>query len=218
MNKLLKKEFALCLHPAVPLFLALSGLVLIPNYPYAVSFFYITLGIFFICMSGRENHDISFTMTLPVSRREIVAARVLMNCCLECAQLALCGILVWVKEAFLGGVANEAGLDANLALLGDGFIVFGLFNLIFFPAFYKDVRKIGVPFLLASAAVFLYIILGIVATYAIPFVRDALDTPDPQYLTAKAAFIAVGLVFFLLATFAALRLSQKRFARQDLQA
>lgn len=218
MRKLLKKEFALCMHPAVPLFLALSTMLLIPNYPYAVSFFYITLGIFFICMSGRENHDISFTMTLPVSRREIVAGRILLCCCLEIAQLLLCGVMILVKETLMGGAPNEAGMDANLALLGDGFLVFALFNLIFFPAWYKDVRKIGAPFLLACAAVFFYIILGIVSTYALPFVRDILDTPDPAHLPAKAAFAGGCLAVYALFTFLAFRLSCKRFERQDLQA
>lgn len=217
MRKLLKKEFALCLHPAVPLFLALCTMLLIPNYPYAVSFFYITLGIFFICMSGRENHDISFTMTLPVSRREIVAARILMCCILELLQLLLCGVMILIKETLITTAPNGAGMDANLALLGDGFLVFALFNLIFFPAWYKDVRKIGVPFLLACAAVFLYIILGIAGTYVIPFVRDTLDTPDPAHLTAKAAFTGGCLAVYLAFTFLAFRLSCKRFGRQDLQ-
>ena len=33
--------------------LALSALVLVPNYPYGVVFFYSTLGLFFICLGGR---------------------------------------------------------------------------------------------------------------------------------------------------------------------
>ena len=66
MSKLLKKELALCLHPAAVVMLLLSALVLAPNYPYAVSFFYLTLGLFFICLGGRENHDVIFTLTLPV--------------------------------------------------------------------------------------------------------------------------------------------------------
>ena len=43
---LLKKEWKLVMMPVPLLFLLLSALVLVPNYPYYVTFFYTTLGIF----------------------------------------------------------------------------------------------------------------------------------------------------------------------------
>ena len=46
MKALQSKEWRLAMSPVPLLFLALSGLVLIPNYPYYVTFFYTTLGIF----------------------------------------------------------------------------------------------------------------------------------------------------------------------------
>lgn len=217
MIRLLKKEFALCMHPAVPLFLALSALILIPNYPYAVSFFYITLGMFFICMSGRENHDISFTMTLPASRRQIVGARMGMAVILECAQILLCGAVIALKNRLLGDAPNEAGMDANLALLGEGLLLFALFNGIFFPSHYKDVRKVGVPFLKASVAVFLLVVADAACCYTVPFVRDVLDTPDPAHGAEKAAFAAACLAAYALATALAWRISQKRFEQLDLE-
>ena len=44
LSKLLYKEFKLALHPASVLFLLLSSMMLIPNYPMYVLFFYNTLG------------------------------------------------------------------------------------------------------------------------------------------------------------------------------
>ena len=192
---LLKKEFRLCLHPTAPLFLMLCTMILIPNYPYAVSFFYLTLGVFFICLTGRENHDVAFTAALPVSRKQMVRGRIGMVCCLELSDIIAAGLMLWVKS-LIGFTPNEAGMDANIALLGEGLIVFGLFNLIFFPRWYKDINKVGVPFLLASAAVFVYILLAIVSTYAIPFVRDCLDTQDPAFLKEKLLFVGAALLFF----------------------
>ena len=58
MKNLLLKEWRLALHPAALLFLCLSSMLLIPSYPYFVIFFYTCLGLFFICLSGRENKDI----------------------------------------------------------------------------------------------------------------------------------------------------------------
>ena len=214
--KLLKKEWALCLHPAVPVMLALALLVLIPNYPLSISFFYVTLGIFFICLSGRENHDISFTLSLPVSRRQMVRARILFACCLEGIQLLLCLLLVLLRGAFMDPV-NGAGMDANIALLGEGLLVFAIFHLVFFPAWYRDIRKVGLPFVLSGIAVFLYIVLAIAATWTVPFVRDRLDTPDPAFLGDKLLFVLCAAAVYALATGLALRISVKRFEKLDLQ-
>ena len=54
--------------PVPLLFLALSGLVLIPSYPYYVTFFYNALGIFLFFQSCRENRDVYYMMLLLVSR------------------------------------------------------------------------------------------------------------------------------------------------------
>ena len=77
MSNLLKKEFSLSMHPVTPLMLMLSSMALIPNYPYTVMFFYMTLAVFFTCMMGRENHDVIYSMCLPVAKKDIVKARIL---------------------------------------------------------------------------------------------------------------------------------------------
>ena len=213
--KLLQKEFRLCLHPTVFIMLGMAALILVPGYPYAVCSFYMTLAIFFICQTGRENHDAAYTLSLPVSRREMVRGRILFACCLEAAQLIVCALFIWLKS-LIGAAPNPAGLDANLALPGEGLIVFGLFNLVFFPAWYKDIQKIGGAFIKASVVVFLYVTAGVVSTYALPFVRDCLDQPDPLFVTEKLLFLAAALAFFLAATALAARLSVKRFQRLDL--
>ena len=214
--KLLKKEFRLCMHPAAWIMLGLSVLILIPNYPYAVSFFYMTLGIFFITQGGRENHDPAYTMTLPVSRREAVMGRILFACCLEGMQLLAAALFTLIKT-LLGAGPNQAGMDANLALLGEGLILFSLFNLIFFPMYFRDVSKIGKPFVVSSIAVFLYIVLAVAATYVLPFVRDRLDTPDPAHMGEKLVFLLFSLLIFLGCTALSMRLSIKGFEKLDLQ-
>ncbi len=216
MKNLLKKEFRLCMHPAAWIMLSTCALALVPNYPYAVSFFYMTLGIFFICIGGRENHDAAYTMTLPVSRAAVVKGRVLFVCCLEGLQWLVMAAIVLIKR-FIAPGPNAAGMDANIALLGEGLILFGLFNIIFFPAYYRNISKVGVPFVKASIAVFLYVILAVAATYTVPFVRDQLDTPDPDHLTAKLGFLALGLVWFTGLTCLSARLSFHRFEKLDLQ-
>lgn len=45
--------------------------------------FYTTLGIFFMCLSSRENHDLEYSLNLPVRKRDLVGARILTVCILN---------------------------------------------------------------------------------------------------------------------------------------
>lgn len=216
LRKLLKKEWALCMHPAVWIMLGLTALILIPNYPYTVSFFYLTLGIFFISMGARESHDVTFTLTLPVEKRALVTARILLAVELELISLALAAGMILLHRLLIK-TPNGAGMEANLALLGEGLILYGVFHRIFFPAHFRDVGRIGVPFVLASAALFLLITADVILSYALPFWRDVLDTPDPAHCGAKLAFLAVSALFYIFATVLALRISQKNFLKLDIR-
>lgn len=211
-----KKEFRLCMHPTAPMMLALCALILVPAYPYAITCFYMTLAIFFTCLTSRENHDAAYTACLPVSRRDMVRGRMGLACILEGVQLLVCLGFIFLRPV-TGSTENTAGMDANIALIGEGLIVFGLFNALFFPLWYKDINKVGKPFLIAGAAVFLYITLALIATYAVPFVRDALDTPDPEHLPEKLIFLACAGAVFAMLTLIGFHLSVRRFEQVDLQ-
>ena len=216
LGKLLKKEWALCMHPAAWLMLGMTVLILIPNYPYTVSFFYVTLGVFFISMGARENHDVTFTLTLPVEKRAAVRARILFAIELELLSLLLAAGMILLHRVLIKA-PNGAGMEANLALLGEGFLLYGLFHLIFFPMHFRDVSRIGVPFVCASAAIFAVITLDVVLSYILPFWRDVLDTPDPENLGVKLVFLAVCVLFYAAATALSLRVSQERFLKLDIR-
>ena len=213
--KLLMKEWKLCMHPTGYIMLLCAALILVPGYPYGVSCFYMGLAIYFICLTARENHDAAYTLTLPVTRRDAVKARILFCTALEAADLLLMGVFVLIKKA-AGDIPNPAGLDAGLALIGEGMILFALFNMIFFPMYYRDINKPGKAFLFASAAVFLWIILEVVGSYTIPFIRDVLDQPDPRNMSDKALFTFGGLALFIAGTARSIQASAKRFEEQDL--
>ena len=69
---LLKKEWKLVMMPVPLLFLLLSALVLVPSYPYYVTFFYNALGIFLMLQAARENRDVYYMALLPVTKRDVV--------------------------------------------------------------------------------------------------------------------------------------------------
>lgn len=218
MLKLLEKEFSLCLHATCFLFLAFAAFVFIPNYPYEVMFFFSGLSVFFVCLTARENGDAAFSCTLPVKKGKIACARVLFCAVFQIMLLALAGIATAVKEACfpVEMQVNYAGSAANLALLGHGGVLMGLFNLVFFPWYFKDPSKVGLPFSVAALAQFFGIALLVALRFTAPVYSDLLVSPDPANMGVKAIFFSVGIAFYLGATAVACYLSARRFEKTDL--
>ncbi len=215
MINLLKKEFSLAMHPTAPIFLALSAMLIIPNYPYYVVFFYTGLAIFFTCLSGRENNDIFYSMLLPVSKRKIVAARFIYAVILETAQIAVAVPFALIRQSMdIGG--NAVGMDAGISLFALSLPMMTLFNAVFFGSYYKDVKKVGASFAKASIAMFLYIAVAEMLAHIIPFMRDVLDTPDTEYVPEKLIVLAVCVLIYATGTFFVYRKAASDFEKQDI--
>lgn len=213
---LLKKEFVLSMHPTVPIMLLLGAMALIPNYPYLVMFFYVTLSLFFTCLGARENNDTMYTLSLPVKKTDIVKARLLFACVIELISLAVT-VPFLLLSAKIAPQGNAAGMDANPVLLGQGFVLFGLFNLVFFTSYYKDVSKVGVPFVIACVVSFALVAVDICLCYALPYVRDVLDTPGFSHLTQKAVCLLLGAAVYAVLTLITFKISAKRMLVQDVK-
>ena len=71
---------------------------------------------------------------------------------LQCISLLLVGVIGAIKGAILPAeqYVNQAGISANIVLVGNGAILLGIFNLIFFPRYFKAPDKIGVPFVIGG--------------------------------------------------------------------
>lgn len=213
MKNLLYKEFALALHPTSLMFLALSAMLMIPNYPYYVTFFYTTLGIFFISISGRENKDIFYTMLLPIRKKDIVSARFALVIVLEILQILTAAIFIFIKN-LINMPENLVGIEANIAFIGLSLVMLGIFNLVFLTSYYKNPDKVGKAFILSNIAIWLYMIIAEVGVHICPIMKR-LDVADFENLTYKLPFFAGGIIFYILLTFISYRISVKRFEALD---
>ena len=215
MKHLLYKELRLALHPTAPLFLCLSAMLLIPNYPYYVIFFYTCLGVFFLCLNGRETQDLFYSMLLPVRKRQIVQARISLVVLIELAQVLL-AIPFAVLRSVLIPLHNEAGIEANTAFFGLGLLLLGVFNFFFFTRYYRNPDKVGGPFCAGCIAFAVCMLLAETAVHVLPFAREQLDTIDPANLPAQLLVLAAGIVLFGLLTGSACRKSVRSFEQLDL--
>lgn len=215
MKNLWIKELRLAMHPAAVCFLFLASLVLVPNYPYYVTFFYTALGIFFICLSGRENRDAEYSLLLPAAKRDVVKARFYTALLLEIITLVL-AVPFAALRCQLPVPPNAVGMEANIAFFGFSLLLLGIFNFTFFVGYYKNIQKVGRSFVISSAVMFVVMALLETLTHIVPLFRDKLDTMDPLFLTEKLIVLALGAVAFVLLTICAYRRSATRFEKQDI--
>ncbi len=132
--------------------------------------------------------------------------------------MLLTAVTVAVKQLCLPVSAqnNLAGSCANLALLGHGCMMLAVFNLIFFPQYFKNPVNVGIPFLAASAVQFLLVAVLVALRFSAPVYSDLLVAPDPQNMGVKAAVFGIGATGYAAATVVACALSAKRFEHTDL--
>ena len=217
MLNLIKKELSLCLHPTAFVFLFFAVLVFVPNYPYEVIFFFSCLSIFFCCMMTRENGDIAFSCTLPIKKEHIPFAKMIVVFGLQCIILLLVGIIGAIKGAVLPAeqYVNQAGISANLALVGNGAILLGIFNLIFFPCYFKKPDKIGVPFVIAAIVLFVLIGVFIVLRWVTPLYSITLNGLNSESTGAKIVALAIGVAVYVVLSVISCKLSMKNFQKID---
>jgi len=212
MKALLYKEFKLAINPLfyfVPLF---SALVLIPQWVFFVA------PLYFCFMSApnlftlsRNYKEVYFSATQPVRRRDIVKARTVSLVALELLQILVLAVCVaarlfWMRQA-------NFFIDPNLAFLGLVFVMFGGFNLVLLPMFYKTAYKVGIPTILATAAALVFATAVELGIIFVPFVRvfDGMQTTAAHILT-----LLFGIAAFIGLNIAAYRISASRFEKIDL--
>lgn len=212
MKNLLYKEFHLAIHPLFFLVLLFGALVLIPEWVYFLAvmyFFFIALPNIFAM--GKANSDIGFSAMLPVKRSDIVRARIFSVIILEVLQILVTAIFAVIN--LLIYPKGNSLFDANAAYIGFVFVIYAIFNAIFFPMFYKTAYKIGLPVILANIVAVAFA-AGIELLNAfVPWFRIF---DGREHLIAQFSVLAGGVVVFALLNIAALKMSIKRFENVNL--
>ncbi len=149
MTALLYKQLRLVCHPMTPVFCLFGIMVLIPNYPYTIIFFYVMLGLFFTFLNIREQKDIYYSAILPVPKRDTVKAGCVLVTLVELLSLAVLAPCALLAVRLQPGKDNLVGMDPNLALFAAGFLMYAVFNAVFLPSFYANGYKVGIAFLKA---------------------------------------------------------------------
>ena len=216
MKKLFYKEMKLSANPLTYWFIAFSAMTMIPSYPILVGSFFICLGIFHTYQQIREYDDVTYTVMLPVKKRDIVTAKYLFVLFIELTAFILCTLLTIIRMKILGTAvpyATNQLMNANMAYLGYTMIVFAVFNSIFLAGFFKTTYKIGKPFFIFCVVSFIIIIMGEILHH----IPDLESLNNPSNLSMPQVVIfAIGIVVFMLCTWLSYQKAVKDFESIDL--
>lgn len=215
MKNLLYKEFKLAVSPPFVYIVPLLGaLLLIPQYPYFIALmyaFFISIPNIFII--GRDQRDIQFSVLLPVRKRDVVKARFYAIIIIELIHIAVAVVFGIIRNGMFPQESSFL-MDVNVAFFGFAFIMFGIYNIIFFPMFYKTAYKVGVPVIIAMVAAFVFVVLVEFSVQAVPALR-VLDGIQAGTLGAQLPVLAAGILLFAALNVIAFRMSAERFETID---
>ena len=120
----------------------------------------------------------------------------------------------WLKEPRNNQANNPVGLDATVAWYGFGFILYAVFDLVFFPTFYKSGYKVGKSFIFAAIPM-VFLMIAIEVTAHIP-IFVWMDSHQPEHLLIQLPILIVGIVCYGVLVPLAYQISAKRFEKVDL--
>lgn len=211
--KLLYKELALAAHPTSIIFAFLGCLVIVPAYPYTVIFMFGCLAPYLTFQYARETNDLWYTALLPISRKESVQGKYMLILSIQ-----LCQLLIAIPSVFLRKILevenNPVGIDATLAWFGFGLMIYGVFDLVFFPAYYKNGYKAGRAFVIAATPMLL-MMTAAEGSVRIPQLAWLDSYAMPDLMQQIPVFLIGILCYGCFVTFA-YKISLKRFENVDL--
>ena len=209
--KLLYKELMLAAHPTSIVFAFLGCLVAVPAYPYTVIFMFGCLAPYITFLYARETNDAWYTAILPVTKRESVKGKCQLIVSIQLFQL-LISIPCVVLRGILEVESNPVGIDATVAWYG--LIIYAVFDLVFFPAYYKNGYKAGKAFAIAAIPMLLLMVIveGAVHIPALAW----LDSYAVQDQLRQLPLLLIGIICYIVLLSMAYQISVKRFERVDL--
>lgn len=217
MKHLLKKELTLSASPLAYLFIAFGLMFLIPGYPVLCGAFFVTLGLFQSFQTAREANDTLFSALLPVAKRDVVRARFLFCCCVECCALLVMAACTALRMTWLQNAAvyrANALMNANPFALGAALLIFGCFNRVFVAGFFKTAYRFAGPFV--AHIVLTFVIIGLCETLRHLPGCGALNAFGFEHFGLQLGFLAIGLLAFAALTAIGCRRACRNFEQIDL--
>ncbi|GGH86581.1 magnesium-transporting ATPase (P-type) [Pullulanibacillus pueri] len=218
MYNLVIKDLKLGVNPMFFVFPFLIGaLMLVPGWIYFIVplyFCWITIPNMF---SGyRTQNDLIFTTMMPVTRKDMVKARLFVIVLLELMHIVIAMIYGMITLRIYPNV-NYYFFAPHMGFWGLCFVMLAIFNVIFIPMFYKTAYKHGPAAWGAITATMVF--AGIAQWLGIQndFVSDVFNGSGADNNVLQASILIVGIVIFIAFNVVAYKMALKRFRQVEIK-
>ncbi len=214
MKQLMYKEFKLSIHKFFFIVPILTGaLLLIPQWVFLVAMMYFFwISIPNIYSTYNAQNDLTFCMLMPIKKEDYVKSKIYSVMFLEGLSI-LFGVVFAILNHLFYGTPNFV-LDLNAAFFGVVFIMYGIFNLVFFPEYFKTGYRFGKATIYGNVVAILFALLVEVLVATVPTIQVWMESSN--YLWFQIVFLFLGMVLFGVANLIAFIQSKKRFESIDL--
>ena len=216
MKNLLYKEFKLSIHKAFLFMPILVGaLLLIPQWVYLVALMYVFwITVPNIYSTYNSQNDRTFCMLIPIKKEDYVKTKILSLMIIELIHIVFAFIFAIIHDQIYQ-VSNFM-MDLNFAFFGVGFIMYGIFNLIFYPIYFKTAYYFGKAAIFANIVAVLFALAVEASVIIFPGFQEIMKGPGQINFIYQLIIFIGGIVIFLSFNYLAYKISKNIFARIDL--
>ncbi|CAM4030826.1 ABC-2 transporter permease [Cohnella lubricantis] len=218
MYNLLMKDLKLGVNPMFLVMPLLMGaLMLVPGWIYFIVvmyFFWITIPNIFA--QFRAQNDLLFTTMMPVTKPDMVKARMSVIVILEILHIGT-AMIYGLFTIRLYPDLTYYFFAPHLGFWGLCFIMVAIFNLFLFPMYYKTAYKYGPAQMTAIAAAVVFAVIAQWVGIQSSYVSDLFNGSGADNAAIQTSILAAGIVIFVASTWIAYRISVARFQRVEIQ-
>lgn len=171
-----------------------SAMLLIPNWIYVVAFMY----VFWLIVPGiyseyNTQNDFTFMDALPVSKKDIVKTKILALAFIEITHIIVAVFFANINSLFFG--TDKIFFDLNFAFFGNIFIMYAIFNVIFFPLYFKTAFFYGKAAILGSLIAILYASAIEILNLFVEPINVILESDD--HIITQVFIFMIGVIVFV---------------------
>ncbi|QST00919.1 ABC-2 transporter permease [Pontibacillus sp. ALD_SL1] len=217
MYNLLLKELKLGVSPFFYILPFLTGaLMLIPGWLYFIVLLYFCwITVPNMCGAYKSQNDLEFSFMMPVTKKDIVKAKVAVIVLLELLHILTAVIFGFINTQLYPDFTNFF-FGPTVGFWGLGFVMLAIFNLIFISMYFKTAYKFGAPTIAAITAAMLFAggaeWLGLKNS----MIFDLFKGSGADNLAIHVPILLAGIVIFAGFTIIAYHIAIKRFMKVDI--
>lgn len=218
MFNLLIKDLKLGVNPLFFVFpIVMGALMLIPGWVYflvVMYFFWVTAPNLFA--QFRSSNDLLFTAMMPVTKKDMVKARVSVFVILELMHIVF-AMIYGLFTIHLYPNLTYHFFAPHMGFWGLNFAMFAIYNIILIPMYYKTAYKYGTAQLVSIVAAMIFAVvaqwLGIQSSYLF----DIFNGSGADNMVLQTSILVAGIIIFIAFTMIAYRIGVKRFLQVEIQ-